>query len=273
VEKIDLPEDATIPLNAIAPGVAGLRIVMVNVFVVATGEGWILIDAGLAGSANAIRRWTQTHYNDVPPTAIILTHAHFDHVGALDTLVDSWNAPVYVHREEIPYVRGQQSYPPPDPSVGGGLLARMAALYPRGPIDLGARVRELPADGSIPVLPEWRTIHTPGHTAGHISLFREHDHTLIVGDAFCTTRQESFLAVATQRPELHGPPAYFTTDWDAARDSVRRLAALRPEVAAPGHGQPMAGREMADALDRLASDFDTIARPDQGVYREHTRRK
>ena len=159
------------------------------------------------------------------PSAIVLTHGHFDHVGALNALRETWDVPIYCHVEELPYVTGARAYPPPDPSVGGGVMARLATLYPRQPIDLGGQVRALPSDGTVPTLPAWRWIHTPGHTAGHVSLFREADRTLIVGDAFCTTKQESLLAVASQRPELHGPPAYFTTDWDAARDSVERLAA------------------------------------------------
>jgi glyoxylase-like metal-dependent hydrolase (beta-lactamase superfamily II) len=89
---------------------------------------------------------------------------------------------------------------------------------------------------------------------------------LIVGDAFCTTKQESFFAVATQRPELHGPPAYFTTDWDAARDSVQRLAALHPAFIAPGHGQPVAGGDTTRSLDELADRFDEVARPEHGRY-------
>jgi glyoxylase-like metal-dependent hydrolase (beta-lactamase superfamily II) len=181
---------------------------------------------------------------------------------------------VYAHREELPYVTGERSYPAPDPSVGGGLMARMASLYPRRPIDLGAGVRELPGNGSIPPLPGWRWIHTPGHTAGHVSLFRDVDRTLIVGDAFCTTKQESFFAaVATQRPELHGPPAYFTTDWDAARDSVERLASLNPSFIAPGHGQPMAGDEATRSLVELAERFDEVARPEHGRYVQHPTRR
>jgi glyoxylase-like metal-dependent hydrolase (beta-lactamase superfamily II) len=161
---------------------------------------------------------------------------------------------------------------PPDPSVGGGLMARMASLYPRGPIDLGSRVRPLPDDGIIPSLPRWRVIHTPGHTAGHVSLFRDSDRVLIAGDAFCTTKQESFFKVALQTPELHGPPAYFTTDWDAARDSVRRLAQLQPATVVPGHGRPMAGPSVASALQQLAERFDVIARPAEGQYVEHPSR-
>jgi glyoxylase-like metal-dependent hydrolase (beta-lactamase superfamily II) len=146
-------------------------------------------------------------------------------------------------------------------------MARMAMLYPTRPIDVTGRVNPLPSNGDVPSLPGWRWLHTPGHTAGHISLFRDADRTLIVGDAFCTTKPESFFsAVATQKPEMHGPPAYFTTDWDAARDSVRRLAALHPEFMAPGHGRPMAGDATRQALADLAARFDELARPSHGRY-------
>jgi glyoxylase-like metal-dependent hydrolase (beta-lactamase superfamily II) len=272
MDKIDIPADETVSLDAVADGLVGLRIIFVNVFAVRGASGWVLIDAGLNGSAGRIQRWAEQHFGGTPPDAIVLTHAHFDHIGAIDELVEAWNVPIYAHHDELPYVTGQQLYPAPDPSVGGGLMARMASAYPRRPIDLGPRVAALPADGTVPSLPGWRCIHTPGHTAGHVSLFRAADRALIVGDAFCTTKQESFLAVATQRPELHGPPAYFTTDWNAARASVQRLAALDPAFVAPGHGQPMAGEETRQALHELAVRFDEVARPEQGRYVEHPRR-
>jgi hypothetical protein len=72
--------------------------------------------------------------------------------------------------------------------------------------------------------------------------------------------------VAAQSPELHGPPAYYTQDWDAAAQSVARLAGLLPSVIATGHGLPMSGREMTVELQYLAEDFDRIARPARGRY-------
>ena len=85
--------------------------------------------------------------------------------------------------------------------------------------------------------PGWQILHTPGHTPGHVSFFRPSDRTLLVGDAFCTTKPKSFFeAAVVQHAELHGPPSYFTSDWDAARNSVKRRAALEPIVLEPGHG-------------------------------------
>jgi len=272
MDKIELPAEEVVPLDAVAPGVHGVRIILVNVFAVAHEGGWTLIDAGLAGSGSRIIGWAETHFAATPPAAILLTHAHFDHVGSIAALRRTWNVPIYCHPEELPYVTGARAYPPPDPTVGGGIMARMSALYPRDPIDLEGQVHPLPPDGTVPTLAGWRWIHTPGHSAGHVSLFRDSDRTLIVGDAFCTTKQESFLAVATQRPELHGPPAYFTTDWDAARRSVERLAALRPAHIAPGHGRPMSGDGTIEALQELSARFDEVARPEHGRYVEHPQR-
>lgn len=251
----------------VAPGVASMRCAMVNVAVIGDRSGWILLDAALAGYAGAIRQAAAERFGaDSRPEAIVLSHGHFDHVGSLETLLETWDVPVYVHRLEMPYLTGRSPYPPPDPLVGGGSMALLSRLYPRGPIDLGARVRELPADGSVPSAREWRWIHTPGHTPGHVSLFRDRDRTLLSADALITTKQESMMAVLAQRCELHGPPAYFTPDWDSARDSVRALAKLDPALVVAGHGQPWAGEEMRTRLRTLAEDFDALERPRFGRY-------
>ncbi|WP_347404076.1 MBL fold metallo-hydrolase [Mesorhizobium sp. WSM4976] len=51
-------------------------------------------------------------------------------------------------------------------------------------------------------MPGWRWLHTPGQAPGHISLWREADHTLVAGDAFITTGQESAYEVAVQQLEM-----------------------------------------------------------------------
>ena len=251
--------------------VAYLRDGIVNLFFVgepgAGDRGWTLVDAGVFGPADRIARAAEERFGaGARPAAIVLTHGHFDHVGALKELAEQWDAPVYAHELEMPYLTGRSAYPPPDPTVGGGAMAFLSRLYPRGPIDVTGRVRTLPADGAVPGMPGWRWIHTPGHAPGHVSLFRDSDRTLIAGDAFVTTKQESALAVLAYRAELHGPPAYYTIDWEEARRSVEALAALRPAVAATGHGPPLKGEAMLRDLEALARDFDRRAVPADGRY-------
>lgn len=261
-------------LRAVSEDLAYLRTAIVNVYFYGrpgAGDGeWVLIDTGIFGSARSIREAAEERFGPgARPACIILTHGHFDHVGAVGELAERWDVPVYAHELEMPYLIGRSSYPWPDPSVGGGAMSRLSWLYPRGPIDLGARVRMLPVDGSVPGMPGWRWIHTPGHTAGHVSLFRDPDRTLIAGDAVITTKQESAVAVLTQRPEIHPPPAYYTQDWAAAGASIRQLAALEPRVTATGHGTPVEGPEMLSRLQDLARNFEETAVPEHGRYIDH----
>lgn len=230
-------------------------------------EDWVLVDAGMPNSADAILSATRERFgSNSRPKGIILTHGHFDHVGAIIELIEHWNVPVYAHELELPYLTGEQSYPAPDPEVEGGLVAKMSPFFPIEPINLGQRVEALPSDGSIPFLSEWRWIHTPGHSVGHVSLFRESDRSLVAGDAFVTVKQESLYKVFTQEQEISGPPRYLTTDWEAARSSVKKLEALKPSVAVTGHGLPMKGERLAANLEKLVNEFDKIAIPDYGKY-------
>ena len=257
----------------IADGVLFLRTLIVNLFIIREGQAWFLVDCGLRGHASSIRAAARRFVGtSQPPSAIVLTHGHFDHIGSLPALLDSWQVPVYAHPLERPYLTGASSYPPPDPLVGGGAMALLSRLYPRAPIDVGDRLVLLADSNAIPGLSGWRWIHTPGHTAGHISLFRERDRTLLAGDAITTTRQESVLAIATQRLEMHGPPAYFTQDWAAAAESVGRLAALEPETLVTGHGEPWTGAQMRGTLRDLAAHFADREIPTFGRYAQQPAR-
>jgi len=253
---------------SVAPEVWGRKDTFVNFYMIrGEGETWVLVDAGLKWSKKKIKTMAADLFGEGnKPAAIILTHGHFDHVGALEALVKEWDVPVYAHELELPYLKGQSSYPPADSSVGGGMMAEMSFMYPTGPIDLGDRVHKLPADGSIPHLKGWKYIETPGHSPGHISLFREHDRVLIAGDAFVTTKAESAFYALTAKEQLSGPPKYFTCDWASAKFSLYRLVGLHPEIVATGHGMPMAGTEMKEQLETLATHFEELAQPRHGRY-------
>ncbi len=251
----------------VARDVAFMRCALVNVVVLGDRSRWILVDAALQGYGKSIRAAAEDRFGaGTRPAAIVLTHGHFDHVGSLDELLSEWDVPIFAHALEMPYLTGRSPYPPPDPLVGRGAMALLSRAYPRGPIDLGTRVHQLPSDGTVPDAPEWRWIHTPGHTPGHVSLFRDADRTLLTADALTTTKQESLAAVVTQRRELHGPPAYYTQDWDRARDSFRALTRLAPELIVSGHGQPCGGQAVRDELMIIANEFDRLERPAFGRY-------
>lgn len=256
-------------LYDVSPDIKGLRILFTNVYFLGVPghfNKWILVDAGLPGSANRIKKTAEDLYGKgAKPQAIVLTHGHFDHAGALPDLLKEWDVPVYAHKLELPYLTGKSKYPAADPGAGGGALSLFSWVFPIKPINLGNKVKEIPADG-IPELPGWRVIETPGHSPGHISLFRERDRVLLVGDAFCTVKQSSLLAVLTQDQKIQGPPRYFTIDWKKAQRSVEKLSHLYPSVVATGHGIPMAGNVMQQELGNLAENFETLAVPAKGHY-------
>jgi glyoxylase-like metal-dependent hydrolase (beta-lactamase superfamily II) len=258
------PDDST---TEIASDLAYRRLAIVNAVFFGEPSGgdrsWILIDAGVPGMTGRIEAAARERFGErARPAAIVLTHGHFDHTGCLETLAEKWDAPIYAHSLERPFLNGHQAYPPPDSSAEGGVMPLLAPLFPRRPIDVSARLRDLPDDGTVPCMPDWRWVHTPGHTPGHVSLWRERDGALVVGDVFITTAQESAYAIAVQKVEVHGPPRYFTADWAAARASVETLAALDPEIVVTGHGRSVRGEAMREALRKLARDFDRVAPPE-----------
>lgn len=268
-----------IPATSVASGV-GIQVLpdlfcytiqIVNIVLVGSPEtkDFVLVDAGMPHSANEIISVTEERFGtNNRPKAIILTHGHFDHVGAILELIDHWKVPVYAHELELPFLTGKMSYPEPDPTVEGGMVAKMSSMFPNEPINLAKHVEKLPLDGSVPKMPGFRWVHTPGHTPGHVSLYREADQTLIAGDAFVTVKQEYLYKVLTQEQEISGPPRYFTTDWKASWESVKKLAALNPFVAVTGHGLPMTGELLSNSLTMLANEFDRMAIPDYGKFIE-----
>jgi len=262
---------SAVPTNmfTVAPGVWGRKDVFVNFYMIQDqhDDKWVLVDSGLKWSASKIKEMAEYLFGaESVPKAIILTHGHFDHVGSVGKLAEEWEVPVYAHHLEIPYLTGESDYPPADPTVGGGLMATMSFLYPKSPINIWRYIKVLPPNGKIPVLAEWRYIETPGHSPGHISLFRDSDGVLIAGDAFVTTNQESVVSVIFQSKIISGPPKYFTPDWVSARFSVNELVKLHPKTAATGHGQPMRGKELQEALTDLKDNFYKKSIPEQGRY-------
>ncbi|HUR60733.1 MAG TPA: MBL fold metallo-hydrolase [Opitutaceae bacterium] len=127
-KQIELSASAAAPVQGdwkrsdeLLDDLACRRVKIVNVAFVglASSRRWVLLDAGLSSGAGAIRQAAAERFGErMPPAAIVLTHAHFDHIGALRELLAEWDVPVYAHALEEPFLNGTRSYPPPDTKAG-----------------------------------------------------------------------------------------------------------------------------------------------------------
>ena len=82
------------------------------------------------------------------------------------------------------------------------------------------------------------------------------------GGAFGIIKSESFFEPhPCKASQLHGPPSYFTSDWEQADSSVLRLTELELSTV-PGHGKPLAGDSVAEALHQLAVGFGPLGVPE-----------
>lgn len=251
-------------VQEIAPGIARLPVSIANAYFVGEpGGNWFLVDTGTPGKFSGIVRAAAKRYGeDARPEFIVLTHGHFDHAGSALDLAEAWHVPIYAHRLEQPYLTGVSPYPPKDPTVGGA-MAFLSRFFPVKSVRLQPHLRELPENGEVPGHPEWQWIFTPGHAPGHVSLYNSSLHLLLAGDAFTTVDVDSAIQLVMQQPRISRPPAPFTCDWEAARESVRSLAKLEPAIVGCGHGKPMSGSEVAIELQDLAANFPM---PDHGRY-------
>lgn len=235
-----------------------------NVYLVRAGSSWVLIDTGWAKDGPGIRAAAETLIGgNTRPAAVVLTHCHPDHAGSALELARTWACPVYMHPAELPIASGDfaamtTTAGPLDhwlvlPMMRLMGQRRREAMLQRS--SLAEVARGLEPGGDVPGLPGWRWILTPGHTPGHVALFRAGDRVLIAGDAVVTMQLNSASGIVLQKPGLSGPPRYTSWNWPLAKRSVATLAALEPAVLAGGHGRPMSGAHTAHALRAFADTF------------------
>lgn len=229
-----------------APGILLLKFTEVNACIVTDHDTsrWMLVDTGPEGCADLLCETIQNVFGDKRPVFIVLTHGHSDNAGNAKELMNRWRVTAYAQKGEIPYLQGKKNYR----KSGQEAISETPAL--------GSYLLSLPSDGMIPMMPDWEWIATPGHTEGHISLFRERDGVLIVGDAFHSIRQYVF----TQDDEIKIPPAYDMQDRNAALDSIEIIRKLKPKLAIFSHGQTMSGGEITNHLLTLTKKYDLIYR-------------
>jgi glyoxylase-like metal-dependent hydrolase (beta-lactamase superfamily II) len=211
-------------MREVADGVFELRLGFVNVHVVLTDDGVVLVDTGLPGRAPKVARAlgeVRRAVGDI--TTILVTHWHDDHTGGLAELRRRSGARVVAHAIDTPVITGAETLAPTRFQRFVGLFLKPAE---RAPVD------DVLADDGPIALPGFQAFHTPGHTAGHVSFLLDRGGGLLfAGDA-----------AAGGGGRVRATPKLMTIDRAAANASVARLAELDFDVAVFGHGGAVQGR-------------------------------
>jgi hydroxyacylglutathione hydrolase len=189
----------------------------INVYLV----GDVLVDAATRHAGRRILR--QIEGREV--TAHALTHAHADHQGASHEICEKLGIPFWVGVNDVkPAELGASEMLPRQPKHPVNTL--IAKVWP-GP---GHPVARQLAEGDE--VAGFTVLDTPGHSAGHVSFWRESDRTLICGDVL------NGMNLLTSIRGLHEPLTIFTPDPARNRESARRLGELEPALVCFGHGPP-----------------------------------
>jgi hydroxyacylglutathione hydrolase len=198
--------------------------------------GDVLLDAGLPGQGAAIVRMVGGR----PVSRHVLTHPHLDHAGGSSRVCRAFGLEgAACGSLDLADLRAGRS---PELALAPWLAPLSRALGRYAPVKATALT-----DGET-VGPGFVVVPSPGHTPGHISLWRAADRVLIAGDALMG------LNPLSGRPDLRLPPGFDQPDPAAVRASALRLAALEPQVVFFGHGPPM-----TDATPRLHAFAATLA--------------
>lgn len=221
-------------IEEIFPHIYAIPLGYVNAFMLEDEDGLTLIDAGLRGNERRIWKAVagiERKRDDV--RSVLVTHHHGDHVGSLAAIKKTSGAEAYVHPLDAPVVAGEKPRPPANGGsmtgrLFGWMIMRLPANKPT-PVSADHEINdgdELPVGGGV------RVIHTPGHTAGHVSFFVEgHGGVLFAGDA-----------AGNVFGRIGKPLLMFTEDMDEARASMRELAEMEFDTACFGHGRVLKGK-------------------------------
>ncbi|GGD76451.1 MBL fold metallo-hydrolase [Paenibacillus nasutitermitis] len=190
-------------------------VIPVRVWVVVEDDGVVLVDAGIGSMTKGILTFIDK-LSAGPLKAIILTHGHSDHVGAVNKIIGERSVPVYAHPVEIPYMEGMLAYPRRK-KAAASLEARIAVPLPEDAEGTG-----LAAFGSL------KPYLTPGHSPGHVVYYHERDRVLLAGDLF-----------TAKRGKLRPPMKMFTADMKEAIASSAIVSKLKPLHLEICHGSPV----------------------------------
>lgn len=197
-----------------------------NSFIVVTPDGVLVIDPGMLNQApRLVTRMRRLGIAPGDVRLILVTHGHVDHAASAAALRRLTGAPIAMHRADIPLVATRALQVPRGRNATmdrlGGLMRRFGRLVPSEPFQPDLCLEEGESLGKFGAAA--RILHTPGHTAGSISIAFD-DGILFVGDAILNLVRVSF-------------PLWWD-DPEAARASACKILALQPRLCYSGHGRP-----------------------------------
>ena len=201
---------------------------MVNVYLIAKPDGYVLIDTGFPKSAEKILKGIETL--DVSPSQIrhiVLTHGHPDHIGSAAALKKATGATVYAHADEVAIIQAGEGFRKGIAAPGFRnrimfrILSKMVTKVEPTTVDITI------ADGeSFPFDPDLKAILIPGHCAGQIALLWQRDGGVLFTADACINRGGMKLTAAIE-------------DLEETRRSLAKLAGLTFKYACFGHGAPI----------------------------------
>lgn len=227
----------------VAEGVHRIEDSFTNWFIVEDDGRLTIVDAGVppswASLEEALRALGRGR-SDVE--ALVLTHAHFDHIGFAERARAELGIPVWVHENDVLLTRRPRQYgrersplyyvatrPRALPIIVSFLRAK--AFWPE-PIK---EVRRFGNEGTLDVPGSPKVVFTPGHTLGHVALHLPERDAVIAGDALVTLNPYT----GATGPQIVARAA--TADSRRALDSLDLLAQSGATTLLPGHGDPWTG--------------------------------
>lgn len=183
--------------------------------------GDVLIDAGTRRSGKGILRDLDGH----EVNAHALTHAHADHQGASHEVCTALDIPYWVPENDADAAEDPSLIAQRQPDHFLAQFFARTFTGPAHPVDRQLHEGDVVAGFTV--------LDTPGHSAGHVSFWRESDRTLILGDVL------NNMDVVTGIPGLREPKTFLTPDPERNRESIKRLGPLEPNVVLFGHGAPL----------------------------------
>jgi hydroxyacylglutathione hydrolase len=217
----------------LVPGVRGA-----NSYIFLGKEALVLVDTGMRGNAAKILEFVRELGKEPASIAyIVLTHSDMDHSGSVAQLKELTQAKVAIHSADAPRLSGEMKLK----EVKGVLGVVFAIMRPSArfkPVNPDILLKDSSTIAGLTV------VHTPGHTAGSVSLYLP-EEVLLAGDALRTDKKGL--------PVL--PTGAMTANMNQAKESVRKISELKFVILLPGHGPPIMSDASAKLKEFVKNDF------------------